>query len=98
MSPEDTHKPIRIYIRGLILGVNTLYMFILHDSFLFLFLHNSYERQRIEAPCLISNNSRGIILVFHVGVIIHSYALYGHYRYRHYVILMQSKNKLLEIT
>ena len=27
MSPEDTHKPIRIYIGGLILGVNTLYMF-----------------------------------------------------------------------
>ena len=27
MSPEDTHKPIRFYIGGLILGVNTLYMF-----------------------------------------------------------------------
>ena len=27
MSPEDPHKPIRIYIGGLILGVNTLYMF-----------------------------------------------------------------------
>ena len=27
MSPEDSHKPIRIYIGGLILGVNTLYMF-----------------------------------------------------------------------
>ena len=27
MSPEDTHKSIRIYIGGLILGVNTLYMF-----------------------------------------------------------------------
>ena len=27
MSPEDTHKPIRIYIMGLILGVNTLYTF-----------------------------------------------------------------------
>ena len=27
MSPEDTHKPVRIYIGGLILGVNTLYMF-----------------------------------------------------------------------
>ena len=27
MSPEDTHKPIRFYIEGLILGVNTLYMF-----------------------------------------------------------------------
>ena len=26
MSPEDTHKAIRIYIGGLILGVNTLYM------------------------------------------------------------------------
>ena len=26
MSPEDTHQPIRIYIGGLILGVNTLYM------------------------------------------------------------------------
>ena len=26
MSPENTHKPIRIYIGGLILGVNTLYM------------------------------------------------------------------------
>ena len=26
MSPEDSHKPIRIYIGGLILGVNTLYM------------------------------------------------------------------------
>ena len=26
MSPEDTHKPIRIYIGGLILGINTLYM------------------------------------------------------------------------
>ena len=27
MSPEDTHKAIRIYIGDLILGVNTLYMF-----------------------------------------------------------------------
>ena len=27
MSPEDSHKPIRIYIGVLILGVNTLYMF-----------------------------------------------------------------------
>ena len=27
MSPEDPHKPIRIYIGGLILGVNTWYMF-----------------------------------------------------------------------
>ena len=27
MSPEDTHKPIRIYIGGLILGANSLYMF-----------------------------------------------------------------------
>ena len=26
MSPVNTHKPIRIYIGGLILGVNTLYM------------------------------------------------------------------------
>jgi len=26
MSPENTHKLIRIYMRGLILGVNTLYM------------------------------------------------------------------------
>ena len=26
MSPEDTHKAIRIYMGGLILGVNTLYM------------------------------------------------------------------------
>ena len=28
MSPEDTHKAVRIYVgaRGLILGVNTLYM------------------------------------------------------------------------
>ena len=27
MSPEDSHKPLRIYKGGLILGVNTLYMF-----------------------------------------------------------------------
>ena len=27
MSPEVTHKPIRIYIGGLILDANTLYMF-----------------------------------------------------------------------
>ena len=26
MSPENAHKLIRIYIGGLILGVNTLYM------------------------------------------------------------------------
>ena len=26
MSPEDTYKPIRIYMGGLILGVNTLYI------------------------------------------------------------------------
>ena len=25
MSPENTHKPIRIYMGGLILGANTLY-------------------------------------------------------------------------
>ena len=56
MSPEDTYKPIRFYIGGLILGVNTLYMFFCFFELFAVVVNELNLLPVVPAPCLVQRS------------------------------------------
>ena len=66
MSTEDTHKPIRIYIGVLILGVNTSYMFFCFFK-LFAVLGNELMRLRVRHLKGLHDTHHGSIWLTPIG-------------------------------